>query len=572
MKIQNFMCFDEEEFDFTKFKGLNHILGVNYDIPGSKNGTGKSTILSALTFGIYGETIKPIVNVGIPNRKIRETKETLVNVKLITDGAIYEIVNGINKYGAGYCTVTKNGEDKTQSSKRLTHKYIEEEVVKMPISTFLRTVILTMENFEILFSMPKQLKKKFMEDVFNLTLLGSIYDLAHKDNLELNREIIKVTNNLELLERNIADITSNMSNFEDKKKQSLELLFNELTKNIEEAKKIFSKAGENYEETLKIAKEKNEKAERLLDSVDKDIRNIHLSSERNKNTIDIKNKYVGKFNQILEVLCDDCASTIKTKFDITKTTEEIQGLTKELESLQVQLNGLSSSKDKIEKLIENYESKYSKLDILNKTIASLNEKYKNELTKENPFNALLSKNLSEKEFTNKSLSIHSDTANYLSMIEYIFSEEGVKKYIVDNLIPMLNDRVKTYLAKTGAKYTCIFDNNFNFTFITETGECEFNNFSNGERCRINVSTLFAMKDLLINTTFVNTNLMFVDEFLDSALDDLAIKNIIKILREYINNYNQTIFVISHRESIKEEIFDSKILVEMRDSIAKISVC
>ena len=106
------------------------------------------------------------------------------------------------------------------------------------------------------------------------------------------------------------------------------------------------------------------------------------------------------------------------------------------------------------------------------------DKAKNE---ENPYKALLESNAKQIEEESKLLQKTSDNYKYLKFAESIVSQDTLRKFIIKDLVGLLNNKIKVYLTKLGAKYTVVFDSDMDYEFLTEGGTCEYDNFSAGER-------------------------------------------------------------------------------------------
>lgn len=149
IEIHNFMSFADEVFDFDKHNGLNLICGKNNDIPGSKNGTGKSNLIRALCFALYGDPGNSLKNGNIANKFI-EGKEMRVTAFFAVDSIEYRVSSGFNKYGGPYCELvqfdktSENGEiDLVKSTLLETRKFIAKEILHCEIDIFLRTILLS---------------------------------------------------------------------------------------------------------------------------------------------------------------------------------------------------------------------------------------------------------------------------------------------------------------------------------------------------------------------------------------------------------------------------------------------
>ena len=118
------------------------------------------------------------------------------------------------------------------------------------------------------------------------------------------------------------------------------------------------------------------------------------------------------------------------------------------------------------------------------------------------------------------------------------SQDTLRKFIIKDLIGLLNNKIKYYLTKFGADYTVEFDSDMNYTFIMNGGSiCEYNNFSAGERQRIMLATCFAFRDFMAVRSNLTSNILILDEFIDGNVDNVAIEGVLQVLKDFTSMYN-----------------------------------
>lgn len=188
----------------------------------------------------------------------------------------------------------------------------------------------------------------------------------------------------------------------------------------------------------------------------------------------------------------------------------------------------------------------------------------------NPYSALLESNNAELAAESKCLAEVSEKYKYLKFAENIVSQDTIRKFIISDLIGLLNSKIRSYLSKFGAKYYVTFDSDMNYEFKTEGGTYEYDNFSSGERARIMIASCFAFRDFMRIKNNLSSNILVLDEFIDGAIDSLAIESILDILKDFSKNWSQSIYVISHRkEALASDNFSSIIQIQKTDNISKI---
>ncbi len=186
---------------------------------------------------------------------------------------------------------------------------------------------------------------------------------------------------------------------------------------------------------------------------------------------------------------------------------------------------------------------------------------------ENPFASLVADGEKKIKTAKKTIkAILKDQRKY-ELLANIYDEDGVKRHIVSNIVASLNILIKKYLAEMGTDYTVIFDDKFQYNFYTATGESEYFLFSSGERRRLDMAVMLALRDILFTNGLV-TNILIVDEVLDSGIDGYALFAILNILKNKTKESNLGCIVISHRNEILQDLtdtFDRVITVKKENS-------
>lgn len=159
---------------------------------------------------------------------------------------------------------------------------------------------------------------------------------------------------------------------------------------------------------------------------------------------------------------------------------------------------------------------------------------------------------------------------YLQTAQGIVSQDTLRKFVIRDLVGLLNNRIRTYLTRLGANYYVRFDDDMDFEFIPTRGTCEFGNFSAGERMRLMVATSFAFRDFMAIRNGLTSNVLILDEYFDSAIDPLCVESILGVLQDYKESMNQNIFVISHRQEVSQDYFNRVVTVEKTNGISKIA--
>lgn len=600
LAICNFKSFSEDEFDFSSSFGMTLVCGRNLDIPGQANSAGKSSIFDALLFALFGQLQTKVKNSSLKNRYI-DDREMFVSLNFnVDDSKFYRIQRGLDNHGKSYLHLyeIENGVEKdiTKSSISETEEFLENELLNCDISIFLRTIMLSADNNYNFFLLSLSEKKNFIEKLFNIRVFGEMYKLIHRDVLDFDKKFSIKQNELILLSKNSDEYSSKIKEFDinrdnklyniNKEIEELSSKLNELRKNnIEVNSTEISKLEDliNKLESKKI-EIKNKKREKQTEHNDLDRKRIKLSSTKDQNE-----KTISSYSSLLSKLCEKCLPIVSDYYNLTDLKNKNESIEIELAKLNESISSIESMYAKIDDKIVKIDEKISEVngkindlthdanelknaEIKIESELSYKQKEKSKLeNEENPYKDLYDKNEIKMRDLNVLIEKLNIDYNYLKLAEAIVSQDTIKKFIIKDLIILLNSKIKYYLMKLGAKYTCVFNEDMDFTFITpdDGGETEYATFSAGERMRLSIATSFAFRDFMSSRNNFTANVLILDEFIDSAIDSLAVNNVLQILKEFSRMNRQHVLIISHRKEIDNSIFDNIVMVEKQNNISSI---
>lgn len=596
IEIHSFMSFEDESFDFSAHPGMVLVRGRNNDLPNDEtNGSGKTAVFNSLVYALFGETQGKIKkNENVVNKFARDKDMRLV-LTFSVDGAEYKVVRGLNKGKQSYLELYNGGQQITKSSIAETQTYIENEVIRCDLPIFLRTILLTSKQTYNFYDLKKSDKKEFVEKLFDISVFGDMYQAIHRDVLDCDREILSRQNKLLVMNRTEDDYKARMAKYDEDRKNRLSAIDESISSTKASFERLRSlNVKNNSEEAGKLeaavdkigqAKAKLVAAVRELDSKNS---KIELAIHKLNASKDAKRQAVEKHAGIMKRLCDDCRPVFAEYCGISGFESEISEIAGKVAAL-VQSSGandakksqisdkirllderLASEEKKIRLLTEEYNRTNRELAVLESRISSLERDRNRTETEVNPYVDLYEKNAKDITEENKRLDELSIRHRYLKFAEGVVSQETLRKFIISDLIGLLNNKIKTYLTKLGAKYTVVFDADMNYDFVTEGGSYEFGNFSMGEAMRIMIATSFAFRDFMSIRNGLNANILILDEYFDSAISASCVESILGVLREYVKDYNQSIYCISHRKEVSADSFDSVIEVQKTNNISRIA--
>jgi DNA repair exonuclease SbcCD ATPase subunit len=576
MTVRNFFSVGAEvKLNFHDYPGMTYIYGINKDL-NVKNGSGKSTVtVDALLFALFNKTVKNVNKNNIPHRLVGKDAEVKLNFTV--GGEEYTIVNSVAPTQVKlYC----GEEEITKSSIKETYDFVEKEVIKSSYLMFKNSLVLSITGSRNIFEMSKHEKRKFIEQLMNFSQIGEMYKMCREDLNTLDKELNTKRNYVNKIEEDLEQFGERCETFNTDQKVKISNLqtqldnLNKERSNLKTSdeklelakKKIEDKFHENSETLVSLLKEKTD-FDSLIGELNGDLKSVAT----------IKKKY----SSILSIIGTCCKDKVDDVLGINTIEEEIN--TKK-EAAKLAKNNFISVKNKIDELNKNATTLNTKLNLVNGKLQELesnkllNERIKSNITEKeealietkaevSPFEELIKRYQANHDESSLELSKMAERRKYLDFMVFVFSEDGVKKHLISDFINILNNRIRKYLEEMGCEYTALFDTNFDSEFLTTSGPCEYDNFSAGERVRIDTACLFAFRDLLFGQGTLQSNLLICDEILDSGLDEFAINSIIKILKE--TTKDQNVLIISHRECVSPEDFDRVLLIEKQNGFTTI---
>lgn len=596
IQIHSFMAFEDEVFDFSKNYGMTLIQGKNNDIPNEVNGSGKSTIFQSLTYVLFGQIQSGIKHQNIVNRHAKDKDMRLV-LDFSVDDVDYRIARGLNKGKNSYLNLYKIDGDEvdiTLSTIAETQDFIETQILHCDMSMFLRTILLTADNTYNFYTLKKADKKEFVEKLFDISIFGDMYNSIHKDLLALDKNIFSHQNQLIVLNKNAEMYESKKILFENEKNKQMSLLNesistyqtmydNESANDVNVNSAAVQKITDAMEK-IEAAQQKNDvERQEILSQENK----ISLAMHKLKASIDQNMKLIDKHTVILNKLCNDCKPVLAKYYNVDTATEENAVATSKIDKLQHKLDELSKqktansamkekltekmklAKQKIKDLTSQFNEHRAQLESINLKLHSFKQQLENQANKTNPYDELIASNQKQIKDENSQIDVLAQKHNYLKMAESIVSQDTLRKFIISDLIALLNNRIKTYLTKLGANYYVVFDSDMNYEFVAQNGTCEFGNFSGGERMRLMIATSFAFRDFMSIRNGLTSNILILDEYFDSAISSSCIENLLGIIKGYRDHMNQNVFVISHRPEVSLDNFDAILCVEKTNGISKV---
>ena len=533
---------------------LTLVIGHNLDMggDGSRNGVGKTAILNALSYGLYGDALTSIKKDNLIN--LTNKKNMLVTVEFDIDGNEYRIERGrrpqVLKF---YVNGTANDDDEGQGENKETQKEIE-RIVGFPHEMFKHIVALNTYTQPFL-SMRAADQRNMIEQLLGITdlsqkaevlskLLKTTKDSIKEEEIKINA----INSSNDRISANIKQIERSSKAWESTHAAKLEDLATTIATlmEIEIDDEI-----ENHRANAAAKEHRDNKA-----VLTKELDRLVVSKNRSaKNLEGLEHSLEAALNGVCRE-CGQGTSHLGTHEEYTKGVQvKIADEKKYYDDLVLQVTEIESALSAFGEVMDNISTFYNDIE------SALEHKHnldtlENQLVERsdeiNPYIAqiegLKTTGLQEIDFTTMnnlaSLRDHQDFLHKLLTSKDSF----IRKKIINQNIAYLNNRLEYYLDKIGLPHTVQFKSDLNVE-ITEYGrELDFDNLSRGERNRLILSLSWAFRDIFESLNHP-MNLMCVDELIDSGLDQTGVENALAILKKMNRDHGKNIMLVSHREEL-----------------------
>lgn len=533
--------------------------GIEIDFESTKttilfgpSGSGKSTLLDAITFCLFN---KPFRNINKPKlvNAINE-RDCLVSVEFSSQGKNYRVVRGIkpNIFEIYVNDVLFNQD----ANNRDYQDFLENNILKINYKTFLQVVMLGAANFTPFMQLKPSDRRQIIEDLLDIQVFSSMnailkekISIAKQELLITTSELNGTTEKLDMGRKYLQDIK------ERNKTKIVEIRSKIDSLNIEIQTLVESKQS--------LIADKEKITIDSIKSIEKQLQTFNKLKITFENNIKRLEKDVEFYNNNLN--CPTCKQHISEETKIQELEIKQKGLNDAklgIQKLEESILDVSEKKQIIlsnQEELQKIENKIREIDwqleYKNKTIKSYEEEIEN-IDKQDE-DLLYYKNLC-KQLIETKMNLHKKKQELLSQMQImdysnlILKDNGVKSKIIKEYIPYINQYVNLFLNSMSFFVSFKLDENFEEQ-IKSKGRDFFNyeNFSEGERQRLDLALLFTWRCIAKSKNSVNTNLLIMDEIFDSYLDTTATENVLSIFKEEIFA-DSNIIVISHKENIVDK--------------------
>ena len=518
------------EIDITTRK-TNLIIG--------SNGAGKSTVLDAFTFGLFGKPFRKISKSQLVN-SVNE-KGTVVEVEFQIGQRRYHIKRGIKP---NFFEIWENGKMLDQDSKVVDQqKTLEKQILKLNYKSFTQIVVLGSSTFVPFMRLPGAQRREIIEDLLDINVFSNMNEIL-KVRLKEIRDAVQVHElNAQSVKEKITLQEGFITQLESKQKSQLKNILDEQNKcvaKIAEANAMIADLNDEIAELNDPEKVKNQ-----LCTVSQ-----KLTSKKNK-----LNKDKGFY--IKNDSCPTCRQSIteELKSDrIKELDEKIGEIETAFQDIDKRLTEIVSPLEKLRELSGEISKQIQITHTQNGTIKALTAQQKDLEASGSSIDVEATKLLEmQKDLKSVTLSlIESKKSLDVHMTaSLLLRDSGIKTRIIKKYLPVMNKLINQYLNKL--QFYCNFTLDEEFKEVLKSryiDEFSYENFSEGEKARIDISLLLTWRSIAKLKNSVDTNLLILDEIFDGSLDTVGSDELSFILRTF--NDKSNVFVISHRDNLTDK--------------------
>jgi DNA repair exonuclease SbcCD ATPase subunit len=536
-----------------------------------ENGAGKSTILDALSFALYG---KPFRNINKPQLVNSMTQKNLVvECEFMVGSKHFCVKRGIKPQ---IFEIYQNGEMINQnSSARDYQEYLEKSILKLSFKSFGQIVILGSANYLPFMQLPAHARREVIEDLLDIQIFTTMNNLL-KEKITANKAAISeadyqinlIDNKIELTNKHINSLKTNNDHLIKQKQELIDELM-----------------GEILLTEMALTRENN----KLQDMLDQITDSDKVNSKRTK-LIELENQLESKIRTLKKEItfyhdndsCPTCRQGIDHDFKdsvLDDRESKQQEVNDALAKIETEINAINERVNQITEINKEITAINTKITELNFDIRSWNNSIKTlqiEIDGLEKNTTIIDESKDDLDVLSGQLANQQkhkeELANERSVIEVagvLLKDSGIKTRIIKQYVPIMNKLINKYLAAMDFFVQFELDENFNETIRSRyRDDFSYASFSEGEKMRIDLSLMFTWRAIAKLRNSASTNLLIMDEVFDSSLDVGGTEEFLKILEGLTGDTNT--FVISHKGDQLYDKFHSVIKFEKHANFSRIA--
>ena len=534
------------------------------------NGAGKSTMLDALTFGLFG---KPFRNVNKPQlvNSVNE-RDAVVEVEFLVGKKHILVRRGIKP---NFFEIETDGTQLQQNANvRDFQEFLEKNVLKLNYKSFTQIVILGNSSFVPFMQLKAADRRDIIEDLLDIQIFSSMnnilktYAIDNKikiDETKLARDLLE--NKIDLKENYILQLKRKTKTLITKYEKDIKKSLDEKDSRIKQIDEI-NKSVEEFLNEVSDAKQVNDKHDKLTEYQRSILRNV-----------DSEQKNISFFESNDD--CPTCKQNIDHAFkhkEIIQKTKKIEEFRSAIDKIDGELDETRNRLSAIQSIQENIQNHQTTIQSINNGISVIDQYVKKQQENINHLEQdtgdINDERKKLKEYGKEFKEIEVQTEELIEekfiheTAKNILKDEGIKSRIIKQYLPIMNKLINKYLTQMNFFVSFNLDENFNEEIKSRyRDDFTYDSFSEGEKMRIDLSLLFTWRTVAKLKNSVNTNLLILDEVFDSSLDGEGTDEFMKIVNEQGTTTN--VFVISHKGDTLYDKFRVHMKFEKRKNFSVI---
>jgi len=551
------------EIDFTK---SNNTLIVGH------NGAGKSTILDALCFGLFGKPFRKINKPQLVNSI--NSKDTVIEIHFNIGQKKYKVIRGIkpNVFEIYLNDVLLNQDAAAKDYQEI----LEKNILKLNYKSFTQVVILGSASFVPFMQLSAADRRAIIEDLLDIQIFSSMNNVIKEKNSEIKENLNKTKYAISLAEEKINLQKQNIE--ENKKNTDAEInkKKEEIRKSNEQLVELNKNVGLIQKHIDVLQNKVGDKKEKL----DKKAKGLFQIKGKVQTNIDRNQKEIDFYENNHD--CPTCKQPITAEWKDSQVKEKTQKISTQktgLEEIEQELSKVTSEMKSITDIIAHINAHNGEIIKHTSTITAINQ-YISKLNVE--LQELSVRDINTEGINQKLIELNAELNEHKKYYEEVLTEKhyyefagsllkdgGIKTRIIKQYLPIMNKLINKYL--TAMDFFVNFNINENFEETIKSrhrDEFSYANFSEGEKMRIDLALLFTWRQIAKLKNSTNTNLLILDEVFDSSLDTVGTEEFLKLIQEMGKETN--VFVISHKGDQLFDKFRSVIKFEKKNNFSRIA--
>jgi DNA repair exonuclease SbcCD ATPase subunit len=525
------------------------------------NGSGKSTLLDALCFVLFNKPFRIIKKEQMVNTI--NNGDAMVEVFFDVGTKQYQIRRGIKP---NIFEIFCNGELINQEANNIDYqKYLEQNIMKLNYRSFIQVVILGSSSYEPFMKMKPRYRREVVEEILDIRVFGLMDLILRSQQSDLQKKLTEVRHQCDLIRTKYETEAKYLKSLEAQGNDNQTVKQNKLEENTRKSAEFETKLQKINEEiavaTNQLVDEPKTKTnlsklEKLEAKIDNNIKSHkktlaffkendtcpvctqHIDEEFKQDKCSHTEKKVNELQGGYEKLLEEISKHETKLSEFGVISKKIQDMNMDVTRIKTSLEGIKAQSDHIQEELKLVNRSKVDTDSINKELEQMMVSLKEE---------------------EQNLEKVKEEKGYVDILREILNDKGAKSKIIKKYVPIMNNLINKYLQAMDFFISFNLDEEFNETVKSRFRDTfNYNNFSEGEKMRIDLALLFTWRDIARLKNSTNTNLLVLDEIFDSSLDGQGTDDFFKIINSL---EKENIFIISHKGDILFDKFKNVVKFE-----------